>query len=322
MKPYCRKYFVFNFSLENNLPYLARRLYKDWKNFFELKKLHFLIADKIDSRNYNVCIVHPDKLTQAPFILRYLKRTPSVYYCEELLRIAYEKELRFRKKVNLFKKVYENITRIYRKNIDKSNARSATLILTSSEYNKKKIKKFYKKSAIVLYPGVNTRVFYKVSRKKRQVLFVGGKEKMDGYELIKKAVKLAKAKEKFNFEVITFSKGREDKEISLKYSESILTLCASYNEPFGLIPLESMACKTPVIAVNQGGYKETIVDNKTGYLLKRDSKQFADKILYLIKNPKKVEYMGNNGRKLVIRKFSWEKHCSLLERKLLDISRK
>jgi glycosyltransferase involved in cell wall biosynthesis len=43
-------------------------------------------------------------------------------------------------------------------------------------------------------------------------------------------------------------------------------LALSQDEDFGITPVESMLCGTPVIAFNGGGYKETVVDGKTGIL--------------------------------------------------------
>ena len=44
----------------------------------------------------------------------------------------------------------------------------------------------------------------------------------------------------------------------------------SEQEDFGIIPVEAMAAGTPVIALNQGGVKETVVDGKTGLFLKKE----------------------------------------------------
>lgn len=45
------------------------------------------------------------------------------------------------------------------------------------------------------------------------------------------------------------------------------TIYIPVDEDFGMSPLESMACGTPVIGVNDGGLKETIIDGKTGILI-------------------------------------------------------
>ena len=87
-----------------------RRLKSDFFKFWTLRKIHQQLAKKIDKKGYDVVLVHPSKFTQAPYILRYLQ-TPSVYFCQEPLRICYEYNLRFQEKVGMIKSIYENLTR-------------------------------------------------------------------------------------------------------------------------------------------------------------------------------------------------------------------
>ncbi len=71
-----------------NTPFL-KKITNDLSDFFILKILHRNIAKDIDSRGYDIVLVHTDKLTQAPFLLQFL-RTKNVYFCLEPLKIAYE----------------------------------------------------------------------------------------------------------------------------------------------------------------------------------------------------------------------------------------
>src|SRR3990167_8180725 len=87
---------TFNYSISMVSPSsFIERIKKDYTNFFKLKTLHKQIAKDIDARGYDIVLAHPDKLTQAPFLLRFLD-TPSAYYCQEPLRIVYEYSLRFK----------------------------------------------------------------------------------------------------------------------------------------------------------------------------------------------------------------------------------
>ncbi|MCB9806641.1 glycosyltransferase [Candidatus Peribacteria bacterium] len=45
------------------------------------------------------------------------------------------------------------------------------------------------------------------------------------------------------------------------------TIYIPVDEDFGMSPVESMSCGTPVIGVNDGGLKETIIDGETGFLI-------------------------------------------------------
>lgn len=315
---FCDERKVYKVELISKLPSFLNRLHKDWKNFFSLKQIHKVIAQEIDKESCDVCLVHPDRFTQAPFLLRFLK-TPSVYYCHELLRIAYEKELRFDEKVSFMKKIYENLTRLYRKEIDKENVRFADRVLTNSYYIKRKVEYFYKVKASVCRPGVDTDVFRPFAKKKRRVLFLGSDQKIDGHDLIEKVVDSLKKRISFEFRHLAFSKKISDRQLAKEYSQSILTLCTSRNEPFGLIPLESMACETPVLALDEGGYRETIINGKTGFLLGRNEREFSEKIEYLLNNPNIARKMGEFARSYVIKNFNWDKHISFLENKLVEL---
>ena len=77
------------------------------------------------------------------------------------------------------------------------------------------------------------------------------------------------------------------------------------NEHFGIVPLEAMHFGLPVIAVNNGGPKETVVDGETGYLVTEDASSFAEKMLLFVQNHSLKQRLGNAGHKRVVEKFSF-----------------
>jgi len=76
-------------------------------------------------------------------------------------------------------------------------------------------------------------------------------------------------------------------------------LYAPYLEPFGLAPLEAMACGTPVIAVKEGGVRESVVHNETGILTERDETMFAKAITELLLDEKRRQHMGQRAVEVV-----------------------
>ena len=66
------------------------------------------------------------------------------------------------------------------------------------------------------------------------------------------------------------------------YNRAKIFAYAPYLEPFGLAPLEAMACGTPVVAVKEGGVRETVIDNVTGFLVDRDEEEFSKAIETLL----------------------------------------
>lgn len=86
-------------------------------------------------------------------------------------------------------------------------------------------------------------------------------------------------------------------------------LCLIYtpsNEHFGIVPLEAMYCCKPVIAVNNGGPKETIENNANGYLRNADPVEFAGAIQQLLEGQDKAELFGKCGKKRFDEMFSFE----------------
>jgi glycosyltransferase involved in cell wall biosynthesis len=65
-----------------------------------------------------------------------------------------------------------------------------------------------------------------------------------------------------------------DQELGELYSNALYTLFAFSHEPFGYIPVESMACGTPVLTYNRQGPAETVVNLKTGWLGDTDRQLF------------------------------------------------
>ena len=83
---------------------------------------------------------------------------------------------------------------------------------------------------------------------------------------------------------------------------------STYTEGISNSILEYMAFAKPVVATDGGGTNEIVVDNKTGFLVRKsDYKQLAEKISFLLENDKFALRMGKQGRERIIEEFSIEK---------------
>ena len=307
--------FRYNYhEFSRHFPVLSR-LINDFKIFLIYKIIHKKIAKDIDSNSYDLVLVHPDKFTQAPFVLRFLK-SKTVYYCQEPLRVAYEYSMKLSKDIGIINRIYENFNRYVRKRIDLRNVKSAKFYVASCLHVRERMISAYNVFSDVVYPGVDDYIFKPLLKKKKnQILFVGDRtDLLDGFDLANSAVNFLPKNIKLNLKVISWNKDNSqrvsEKQLCEIYNESLMTLCANRYETFGLVPLESMACGTPVIATNIGGHRETVINNLTGFLVEPSVKEISNKILNLLTNRKLLEKYSFNSRKHIKKNWSWD-HCIL-----------
>jgi len=95
------------------------------------------------------------------------------------------------------------------------------------------------------------------------------------------------------------------KELRGYFSNCYAMLFTAKDEDWGIVPLEAMSCAKPVISVNEGGPKESVLHNKTGFLVDATPEAIAEKMEELIKNTRKHKKMGEEARKHV-RKYDWK----------------
>ena len=100
------------------------------------------------------------------------------------------------------------------------------------------------------------------------------------------------------------------KNMPIAYKISNFVVSASIQaEAFGRISVEAQSMQKIILASNIGGAKETIIDNKTGFLFKAgDASALSYKISHIFElDETTLKSMGNEGRKNVIKKFNVEK---------------
>ncbi|XP_042329528.1 LOW QUALITY PROTEIN: alpha-1,3/1,6-mannosyltransferase ALG2 [Sceloporus undulatus] len=107
-------------------------------------------------------------------------------------------------------------------------------------------------------------------------------------------------------EQITFLRSFSDEQKIVLLSSCICVLYTPSNEHFGIVPLEAMYMKCPVIAVNSGGPLESIVNNVTGFLCEPCPNEFSAAMEKFVKDPALKRIMGAAGRTRVLEKFSSE----------------
>jgi len=212
----------------------------------------------------------------------------------------------------------------------------ASGFLTVSKFSGKNFLQF-NRPVRAIYGGVDVSVFYprKIEKKENKVLFVGRLVPHKGCEYLLQAVQdinveLHIVGPPSNLKVFSslksidknrrakFSFSISDEDLAKEYSSSIVTVLPSVHidyygrfhpipELLGLSLLESMACGTPVICTKVGGMPEIVVDGETGFLVNpNDSFAIKDGIEYLINNPEEARRMGEFGRRMVLKNYTWD----------------
>jgi glycosyltransferase involved in cell wall biosynthesis len=102
-------------------------------------------------------------------------------------------------------------------------------------------------------------------------------------------------------------------QLNLEYNQALFCIYSPVLEPFGLVPLEAMACGIPVVGVREGGVLETIDHRQTGLLAGRNPDQFASAVLSLLEDPDRRTLYGRRGRECVLREWTWEKSTASLD---------
>ncbi|XP_015266876.1 PREDICTED: alpha-1,3/1,6-mannosyltransferase ALG2 [Gekko japonicus] len=127
------------------------------------------------------------------------------------------------------------------------------------------------------------------------------KENMEYYEELKLAAK------KLNIgEQVTFLRSFSDEQKVTLLSNCTCVLYTPSNEHFGIVPLEAMYMRCPVIAVNSGGPLESVVNTVTGFLCDPLPNQFAEAMERFVRDPALKRTMGAAGKARVVEKFSSE----------------
>jgi len=151
------------------------------------------------------------------------------------------------------------------------------------------------------------------------VLFAGAPDTPEIAAEMRAKVEAARVKAGSSAKIVWIENMVTKQDAIQLYSHCAVFCCPSVYEPFGIINLEAMACRAPVVASATGGILEVVVDGQTGYLVpfvadpvtsfptepEQFSKDLAARITELLDDPKKAKAMGEAGRRRVEEHFSW-----------------
>jgi D-inositol-3-phosphate glycosyltransferase len=101
--------------------------------------------------------------------------------------------------------------------------------------------------------------------------------------------------------------GRRPRELlKLYYSAADAFVTTPWYEPFGITPLEAMACATPVIGSAVGGIKFSVIDNETGFLVPPKAPEIlAERLADIYERPRLGKRLGRAAARRAKRFFTW-----------------
>lgn len=122
---------------------------------------------------------------------------------------------------------------------------------------------------------------------------------------------------------VVFAGSHDQGVVARYYSAADVALVPSYYEPFGMVPIESQACGTPVVASAVGGLRYGVRDGAGGLLVKPYSPEdLCEKMLLLYGDAGLRHHLAEVGRRRVLRKFTWDEVGRKLMREYCGVQRR
>ena len=312
-----------------------------WKKLRAFTDLCSSVAIEMEKDEVDVVFSCSSMVVSAPPLL-FQVSSPTVYMCHEFPRNLYEKNI---------SKTRSRLTDLLilpvllrEKRLDMKAARSADILIANSSFMNPRIASIYGREPFTVRPGIDTELFSPgdSAREGSYFLSVGALSPFKGHHLILEAFKKLPGNDNHELVIVAdrrtgkyaerliasarrsnvnlrILQGITDRKLIDLYRNAIAVICAAQNEPYGLVPIEAMACGCPVIAVNQGGFIENVNSGVTGLLVPRSIFGIAEGISSILSLPQsQLNRMTADGREFVVRERSmWneaENIASLLEK--------
>ena len=290
------------------------------------------LARRIDAGGYDLAFVHGCVELNNPYVLQFLK-TPSVYYCQQPYRglePLWDRPGTGAAIAGLLRKLYSRI--------DADNARAADVLLAPSYFCRETLYRIYGVFSNVSHLGVDPDLFRPTGAERtRTILAVGSLGAHKAQDLLIRSAARITPRPTVSLVYNWADSGVEDRLRSLAgelgvplelnpgvtderlvnaYNTAAVVVSTSVMELFGLTALEAMACGAPVVAVNEGGYRESVVDGVTGFLVDRDEVSLSAALARLLDDTDLGQRFGAEAREIVLRRWTWHHALTILDRHL------
>lgn len=212
----------------------------------------------------------------------------NIWYCHTPNRALYDLRVQVKARLGTLWKPLFDIWCAFWKPFDQNSVRHVRLIVVNSKNVRDRVMCFYGRESTVVYPPVDIRKFryrrpenfwlsvQRVEPEKRIEIQLKAFERMPDENLV--LVGPGKYHKEYVQKIkswvdrmpnVTWLGSVREKELIDLYSRCRGVIQTPVDEDFGLIAVEAMASGKPCIAVDEGGFKETVIQGKTGVLIRR-----------------------------------------------------
>ena len=272
-----------------------------------------LALEQLDLRNYDL-VISSESGPAKGVITR--PDALHVCYCHSPMRYIWDMYPDYKNNAGLLTRYLMYPLVHYLKMWDQLSSARVDFFIANSDFIRSRIKKFYRRDAKVIHPPVDISEFMMTEEKSDYYLVLGQLTPYKRADLVvdaflengKKLLVIGdgeqytelKAKENSNIQIL----GRLPWVECKKYLQSAQALIFSGVEDFGMVPVEAMACATPVLAYAKGGALETIVDGSSGFLFYEQTVESLNSCIKKFENSK--ELLKSKSIRQQAEKFSKE----------------
>ncbi len=318
-----------------------------------------LCANEINQGDFDLLFVNPCTFLRTSAILQYVK-IPKVLYLQEPYRLLYEAMPRLPwlafpesdkpwwQSRSYIRSFVENMIDVQGLRVQAREelkyAESADLILVNSLFSRESVQRAYGLESKVCYLGIDTARFTTLDLpRERMVVGLGAIYSGKGLKRAVRAIGTIDGTHRpslvwiGNFADTNYlqeiqqladtlgvdfvPKVRiDDKEIVVLLNQASVMIYTPILEPFGFAPLEANACGTPVVAIAEGGVRETVRHGINGFVIDGDDPiEIGRAISRLLDDETLRDKLGKSAREHVVEMWSLEAAIDRLEKHLFTL---
>jgi glycosyltransferase involved in cell wall biosynthesis len=343
----------------DGLSYLIWRYHETGDKIAAMDRHCEQCATEINSGGFDVLFAHPCTFFRVTSVGRFTK-IPTVLYLQEPNRDLYEASPKLpwaalpRRSGRIWTPY--SIRRALKDFVDiralrlqareeRDNAAAFDQILVNSYFSRESILRAYGLDSRVCYLGVATDRFRPLGLpRERVVIGLGAVHPSKGLETAVEAIaKIPEAQRpelqwignfanpRYHNEINALAKSLKvkfvtrvavsDEEVVELLNRAAVMIYTSRLEPFGLAPLEANACETPVVAIAEGGIRESMVGGLNGILIpERRPESIGQALIRFLEEPAWARAMGKRARAYVVENWTWQRAVDGVEQSLIEVS--